>query len=237
MLTNVFYYDVYRPYILSNRESSTFAPKRGRIADRREKTAAELSGQAYILNKSLKDEIVQYAQNVSQGTTHLHSTTRQVAAGMENFNRDGADSTRARQRLTGDLGEFTEQYNGTIAFMKEQPHSAELRAFSDEISDTLRYNRDRLALLGFSQSDEGTLSFDRLRFSELSRDQANVAIGENIQIFSDLHAQTNRLLQAPLAEHMRFKGLSYHYNYKMGAMVADDGFSLIESGMIIDTSL
>jgi hypothetical protein len=35
---------------------------------------------------------------------------------------------------------------------------------------------------------------------------------------------------------MRFKGLGYHYNYKMGAMETD-GFGILETGMLIDKAV
>jgi hypothetical protein len=34
-------------------------------------------------------------------------------------------------------------------------------------------------------------------------------------------------------DHMRFRGLSYHYNYHMGTMETD-GYNLLEAGMLVD---
>lgn len=236
MLTSVYYYDLYKPYIMGNRDTGTYAPKRGRIADRRESYSGDTSGRVYILNKTLKNEIVEYARNVSSGATGLRSSTRQASEDMEQFNRnihnDGFEM--AQTWLADDLEEFAENYNNAAGFMSTQKHSTDLRTFSYEIADNLYYNRDRLSMLGLSLSDTGRLAFDRSYFNGLTQDEVNVAIGENIQIFADLHRQADSVLNEPLAEHMNFKNLSYHYNYKMGVMVTDDGFGMIESGLLID---
>lgn len=233
MLTSIYYYNLYRPYIVGSRETNS--PKRGRIADRRDTTSPESSGQMYILNKSLKDEIVKYAHNVSYGVTNLRASTRQTATDMENFNRDihSDGLEKAKEWLADDLQEFATQYNASTGFMQSQKHSTDLRSFSCEVADNLFYNQERLSMLGFSLSESGQLSFSRDHLDGLSQDQINIAIGENIQIFSDMSRHTDKLLSEPLSEYMDFKGLSYHYNYKMGTMVTD-GFGIIESGLLID---
>lgn len=239
MLTSIYYYGLYKPYIVANRETSVYAPKRSRIADRREAVTPEKGGQVYILNKSLKDEIVRYAQGISYSATNLRASTRQTSADMENFNRNihREGFEKAQTWLEDDLSEFADNYNTAAEFMQGQQHSTDLRTFSYELADNVFYNRERLDKLGLALSESGRLHFDREAYRNLSQDQVNIAIGENIEIFSDLHRQTGDLLREPLAEHMNFKGLSYHYNYKMGAMVADDGFSIIETGLLIDKAV
>jgi hypothetical protein len=239
MLTNIYYYDIYRPYILSNRGPSNVTPKRVRIADRRAAVQPEPNGQTYILNKSLKDEIVQYAHDVSYGVTTLRGSTRRIVADMEHFNRDVHEEgfASARAGLAEDLDEFAGNYNTGANFMRNQQHSTDLRWFSYEMADNVYYNRERLEMLGLSLSEAGQLSFNGKHLTGLSEDRINIAIGENIQIFSDMHRHTNTVLKEPLSEHMKFKGLSYHYNYKMGAMVADDGFGIIESGLLINKAV
>lgn len=237
MLTSIYYYNLYRPYIVSNRE--TGVARRERIADRKEKSTPEPTGQVYILNKSLKDEIVRYAHDLSYGATNLRASARQTTADMENFNRtiyrEGFD--RAQDWLAEDLSEFSDNYNAAAGFMQGQKHSTGLRTFSYEMADNIYYNRDRLNQLGLYLSETGRLSFSRETFNSLSQDEVNIAIGENIGIFADLYRHSGELLTEPLAEHMNFKGLSYHYNYKMGAMVADDGFGIIETGLLIDKAV
>ncbi len=195
-----------------------------------------LTGQKFVLNKAVKDEIIEYAQSVSHGVTNLRSSARRTVYDMENFNRktyyEGWDE--AVNLLTKDLSAFAKNYNNTTDFMQNQEQSDNLRTFSYEVTDNIRYNKDRLNMLGFSFSDEGYMRFDKQAIYEMSPERINIAIGENIKIFGDLQHHTENVLTEPLISHMKFKALNYHYNYKMGVMETD-GFSLLETGMLVDT--
>jgi hypothetical protein len=157
---------------------------------------------------------------------------------MENFNRnihrDGFEA--AREYIAQDLTEFAEKYNKTTEFMQAQDHSAALRTYSFEIADNLRYNRDRLSMLGITLSDESKVSFDRDLFNGMDQEKINVAIGENIRLFTGLLKHSGDFLSDPLVDHMKFKGLGYHYNYKMGMMEAA-GFNSIEAGPLINKAV
>jgi hypothetical protein len=227
---------MYRPYILGSRETGTYAPKRQRIAERKE--TIEPSGQIYVLNKSLKNEIVNYAHNVTYGVTGFRSSVSMSSADMENFNRnihrDGFEA--AKEYIAQDLAEFADKYNKASEFMQTQEQSAALKTYSFEIADNLRYNRDRLQMLGISVDDDGKVGFNKDFFKGMNQDQINVAIGENIRLFTDLLKHSGDFLTDPLVDHMKFKGLGYHYNYKMG-MMETDGFNTIEAGLLINKAV
>jgi len=233
MLTNVFYYNLYKPYIVTNRTVDNYAPKRSRIADRRDNP--ETTGRMFVLNKSLKDEIVRYAQAVSHGVTTLRTSTKRIANDMEQFNRTVYEESleEAINLMADNLSDFADNFNRSAGFMQQQVHSAGLRSFSHEVVDNVYYNRQRLEMLGLTLSDAGILAFSRDYVEGMSHEEVNIAIGENIKIFSDLQSFTQQLMTEPLVEHMRFKGLRYHYNYKLG-MMETEGFSLIEAGMLVD---
>ena len=236
MLTNVYYYNIYRPYLIGTRDGGVLAPRKPFIAER--KDSAEPLRQSFVLNKSLKDEIVSYAKNVSNGVTNLQTSSRTAARDMEGFNRrvfrDGFDS--AREWLAEDIEDFKDSYNAASEFMQNQGTSPGLRIFSYEVADNLYYNRERLGLLGLSIFESGAVNFDRARFDGLPQEKINVAIGENIGIFSGLQRQAGEFLTEPLAVHMRFKGLGYHYNYKLGKLELD-GFDAIEAGLLVDKAV
>jgi len=157
---------------------------------------------------------------------------------MENFNRnvhkEGYEA--AQDWIADDLEEFAGHVNAAADFMQKQAHSGSLKIFSYELADNLQYNRERLALLGLTLGEDGRVNFDRPFLKGLSQEKINVAIGENIQIFSGLQKHAVTFLNAPLAEHMKFKGLGYHYNYKLGKMEMD-GFDVIEAGMLVDKAV
>ncbi|MCL1884596.1 MAG: hypothetical protein FWF81_12705 [Defluviitaleaceae bacterium] len=232
MLTSIFYYNMYKPYIVGNSSGRTesYTPRRARIAQ-----GTEPAGRVFVLNKALRNEIVNYAQSVSHGVTGLRDATKRTAAGMENFNlmvhREGWES--AQENISNNLESFATHYNRSAGFMHEQQHSAGLRSYSGEIIENVRGSINRLEMLGLSISEEGQMGFDREFVSAMNHESINVAIGENIELFEGLRSYTQQLLTEPLVEHMRFKGLSYHYNYHMGTMETD-GYSLIEAGMLVD---
>jgi len=234
MLTSVFYYSLYRPYIVGGTNSrNDGSPRRERINTARENEAA--AGRVFVLNKSLQTEILSHAQSITSGVTSLRSSTGRTASDMENFNRtvhrEGWED--AVNGLARNLSGFANGYNQSVEFMQAQEHSAGLRAFSEEVTDNVFYNRGRLEMLGLTLSEGGRLAFSQDQIRGMSYQQINAAIGENIEIFEGLRAYTNQMLSEPLIEHMQFRGLNYHYNYQLGRMETE-GFNLLEAGMLVD---
>jgi len=236
MLTSVFYFNLYKPYIVSNANTRTgegYSPRRTRIANRNDNPAS--AGPIFVLNKSLKNEMVNYARSVSHGVVDLRTATARTTQDMQDFNRtahiEGWDT--AMDTLVTNLSTFADNYNRAAGFLQTQDHSEGLRAFSYDVADNIAYNRNRLELLGLTLSEAGQFAFDADRVQTLSFEEINVAIGENIEIFAGLQSFTQQLLSEPLVEHMRFGGLNYHYNYQRGTMETD-GFRLLEMGLLVD---
>jgi hypothetical protein len=223
---------MYKPYIVGNvgNRSEGYTPRRERIAH-----GNEPQGRVFVLNKALRNEIVNYAQSVSNGVSDLRNATKRTAVDMENFNgtvhKKGWEA--ALENMTDNLENFAQYYNNSAEFMQQQQHSTGLRSYSGEVIENVRHNRSRLEMLGLTLSEEGKMAFDRPFVSAMNNETINVAIGENIEIFEGLRSYTQQLMTEPLIEHMRFRGLSYHYNYRMGTMETD-GYSLIEAGMLVD---
>ncbi|MCL1862778.1 MAG: hypothetical protein FWF78_04330 [Defluviitaleaceae bacterium] len=232
MLTSVFYYNMYKPYIVGKAgdRNQSYVPRRERIAQ-----GNEPAGRVFVLNKALRNEIVNYAQSVTYGVTGLQDATKRTSANMENFN--GEVHRQGYEEALGDMAEnleiFADNYNHSAGFMQEQSHSTGLRSYSDEVIENVHHNSSRLEMLGLTLSEEGRMSFDRDYVLGMNHESMNVAIGENIELFDGLRSYTQQLMTEPLVEHMRFRGLSYHYNYSLGTMETD-GYSLIEAGMLID---
>ena len=235
MLTNAYYYKLYRPYIFGSRERNDVVQRRSRIAATTPQDKIE-QGMIIVLNKSLKDEIVSHARNVSHGVTYFKSSVRMAIANMGSFGLNamynGYDS--AVRMVEEDLENMAAAYNTGTAYLQRQQQSADLRSFSQALRDRIYQGQDRLGLLGFTVDAENeSLHFDQSIIRGLSHIELHAAIGANMQVFHGLHQSTNDVLVAPLVSHMHFRGLSYHYNYQLGRMV-EDGFGIIESGMIVD---
>lgn len=232
MLTSVFYYNVYKPYIVGKAGSRADGgiPRKERIAQN-----TEPAGRVFVLNKALRNEVVRYAQAVSFGVTDLREATKRAVTDMEHFNgmvhKEGWDS--ALSNMAENLELFSEYYNSSAGFMQAQAHSEGLRLYSSEITDNVNNNSVRLEMLGLVLSEEGQINFNREAVMAMNHEEMNVAIGENIEIFEGLRSYTQQLMTEPLVEHMRFRGLAYHYNYRLGTMETD-GYNLIEAGMLVD---
>ena len=235
MLTNAYYYNLYRPYIVGNRDRNTIVEKRSRIARTTPQEKLD-RGMTIVLNKSLKQEIISYARNVSQGVTYFKSAVRMALADMGSFGLNamynGYES--AIDSVEENLANLSAAYNSSTLFLEQQQQSRDLRSFSQILRERVYQGQDRLGLLGFSLGLESdSLQFDRTVLRSLSHIEMHAAIGANMQVLHGLHQSATAVLTSPLSSHMGFKGLNYHYNYKLGRMV-EDGFGIIESGMIVD---
>ena len=235
MLTSIFYYNIYRPYLVgnvTNRGNSLYTPKKERINTGRDRND---SGRIFVLNKALQSEIVEYAKAVSHGVTDFREATKHTVTNMESFNRtvhmDGWNY--AVESLVYDLENFSTYFNKSTGFLQTQIHSDGLRSYSDEVAQNIFLNRDRLEMLGLTLSEDGNMFFSRAQIESMTHKEINLAIGENLAIFEGLRTFSGQLMTEPLLEHMRFKGLQYHYNYRLGTMEAE-GYSLIEAGMLVD---
>ena len=235
MLTNAYYYNLYRPYILGNRDNDNITKKRSRIAEITAQDKLD-RGMIFVLNKSLKAEIVQHARNVSGGVTNFKSSVAALLRDMGGFSLNamysGYDS--AMLLVEEDLISVTDAYNIGTAFLCRQQQSNALRNYSYTLQEKMYQGQDRLKMLGISFENEAEkLLFDPTVLHELSEVEIHIALGSNIPVFHSVHQSTAEILIEPLAVHMGFKGLSYHYNYQIGRMV-EDGFGIIESGMVVD---
>jgi len=230
---------MYRPYIVGTRDSNRITAKRARLTQKRPQQVIEQQGMSFVLNKSLKNEIVRYAQNVSQGVNGVQSAARSLLHSMDGFSRNAMQYGReqAVSLVEDGVNNLVEAYNKNVEFMRDQNHSPQLRNFSYDMTDNIHQNQKRLNRLGisFTETEEGErMLFDRESFRNSTRGgNIYVAIGENIQMLDNLYRSANQVLTAPLSEHMQFKALNYHYNYQLGRMV-EDGFGIIDSGLIVD---
>ena len=235
MLTNVFYYNLYRPYIVGSRESNDITHKRSRIAETTPQDKID-RGMTIVLNKSLKAEIVRHVRSISHGVTGFKTSLNRLLNDMGGFGLNamynGYDS--AVYDVEKGLASVVDAYNKGTPFLERQEQSSELRDFSQSVRERMYQGSERLGLLGISFDEESNaMQFDPSVLQSLSQFELHSAIGANIQVFHSLHQTTTDVLTAPLSAHLGFRGLSYHYNYQLGRIV-EDGFGIIESGMIID---
>jgi len=233
MLTTMFYYNHYTPYIISNNgpKASVF-PKKPMITEK--STPEQRKSQIFFLNKSLKNEIVKYARNLSSSVSGIKESSRQLVSDMEQFNKnvDEEGLDRARKWLSDDIKAFSEAVSNADDFTEKQSQSRVLKDYMERIKYSLASNKNEMAELGVKVSGKA-VSFAADQVSKMDSRQINVAIGRSIRIFDEIYEYSTGLLTSPMVEHMSFKEFQYHYNYKMGSVVTD-GFNMVESGMVVD---
>jgi hypothetical protein len=240
VLTNLYYFGLYKPYIVGNSDASAPFEKRARIAERRkaEPVEPQPTGRHYILNKSLKDEIIRYAHDVSYGVTGVRTAVYELIRDIEDFDKHAFKNgyAGALGDVIDDLETIKDAYNRGRGFMREQKHSAGLRVFSYEMDDRINHNAERLRLLGISLDEREGMRFDPAQLKRMNPEGARAAMVVNLPIFDGLNRSATEVLSQPLAQHMRFKALGYHYNYRMGRL-EEDGFGIIESGLIYNKAV
>lgn len=232
MLTNIFYYGYYKPYIMKTSEAGKSEPtKRERIAER----PATSNAFKILLNKTMKQEVREYARGVSDSVVSTKESSKNTVRDMTEFNKNAFKRSydTAKMWIQYDLEEFASSYNDSTEFLSDQKHSQSLRSFSERLTDNVQASAAQLEDLGLSMNNDGKLNFNVAKFNELSESRLNSAIGESINVFQEIYNDAGEILTEPLKEHMNFKNLGYYYNYKLGRMESDT-FKMIESGMLVD---
>ena len=234
MLTTAFYYNAYRPYIYSRLERSNVVAKRAKIAE------APQQNKFLTLNKSHKSEIVHHARGVTQSIVGFGSGLRRLMRNMDDFLRyEGASSeaeANAKQWMAGRLSHFAENYTANARFMAQQTHSETLSVFAQDLGDSIQQNLVPMGRLGFRLNRSGALRFNTEAYANIQPNALRQTVAGCRQSLRELYTLSQSMLTGPLLEHMQFKALSYHYNYQLGRVV-EDGFGIIESGILLDRIL
>ena len=235
MLTSIFYYRYYRPYMQRTVErTGAVSPKRPQIAQKPEIEP----NSAFLLNKSLKVDVVKHARQTSNAVNGVKDGARRVVNMMEGFNQYAHERgfPYARAAVGNELQSFTNSFNKSVDFMQGQLHSQSLQNFAAGLVEHSLNNRQELEFVDIYTDDGRTLTFLADEFYQQDQDALNIAFGQSIGSFLQTYKDASDMLNVPLTEHMDFKGLNYYYNYRMGTLVADT-FKIIESGLIIDKKL
>ena len=228
MLTSIYYYRYYRPYMLRTLEpTGAVAPKLAPIAKK-----PDLEPNAsFLLNKSMKVDVISHARQTSASINGVKDGARRVSQKMEGFNqrayRYGLPDARAA--VSAQLAGFADSFNKSVEFMSGQTHSTSLNNFADDLTALALHGRRQLEYVDIFTENGRSLIFAEEDFLKKDEDALNIAFGHSIEIFLRTYRDSTAMLNMPLTEHMNFQNLSYFYNYRMGTLV-DETFKLIESG-------
>ncbi|MDR1531136.1 MAG: hypothetical protein LBS62_02960 [Clostridiales bacterium] len=237
MLTQIFYYNYYKPYLIDGYGSKrTETPRRPKILENMYFDARKDS--TFLLNKTLRSDVVHYINDISSNVNGVKESSKNVMFDMEGFNNNvyRCGEQTARKWLTEDLSKFAGEYNKAVVFFETQEHSAALKDFALSLREKTETNNSRLHYVGISLDAHDSLDFDKKYFSGLNQDSINIAIGETVDFFNLIYSESGDILKAPLTDHMQFKFLGYYYNYKYGTYETDT-FKVIETGMVVDKAI
>jgi len=235
MLTNVFYYDLYLPYLLSHLERTGAVIQRKQPITQRAEIAPNA---AFMMNKALKLDVLNYVRGISEAVNGTRESARFVISEMRSFNQNAFEHglLYASKMVSVGLARFAKAHNNSVEFMESQEHSPFLYSFAQEIIELFDGARYELAMMHLLTDDGRTLTFDPKGFESRDVGELNSAFSNSIGLFSEVYRGASQLLTAPLTEHINFRNLSYYYNYKLGTVIADT-FKLIDSGIIINTKI
>jgi len=241
ILTSLFYYDLYRPYIVKEiwKEDSISRPKITfeRFLTNATETRPSDEDRTIRLNKAFKREVSDYATNLAHSVIGFKDAVKYATYATERF----ALSRREYdlEHLSGDLLAFTESYNHGLRFALTQNHSPLLRATADEQDSVLRNRTELLANFGLNFSNEtNEIRFDTEHYQAQSQNgkltHSMMATLRNT--FENVYNLSAEIMQLPLSAHMEFNELRFYYNYQPYLSTADT-FGIIESGMIVNVTL
>jgi len=239
MLTNIFYYDFYKPYIFKNEKLTQKYPFT--YSQSSDKTGSILSDESsekeysFFLNKTFKNEVVNYAETISSDLNSIKNSVKNI---INKINDNYFNYSSKLESLKNELSEFVTKYNSYKDFVQENyKHSPLLSNFSDSLRFRVENNQTVLSKFGVYYNDEmNEMSFDEEFFDSLSTKDIVSDISELFNLCEDIYDDTCEIMTVPMEEHMNFKSLNYYYNY-IFSNENHNTVKIIETGMLVDISL
>lgn len=236
MLTNIFYYNYYRPYIVKETNS---AKKTARTSAKKEIAQSEQarsgdSAYSYLLNKSIKKEIVSYATDISRNLNSIKDTTRFI---VNRYSKDNVLDNDEIENFADGLEDFVNEINGFKEFYDStSKESHPLNGYNSMLNTRLDENKQNLSEVGVIKDNNNILSFDRDKFKSIENKKYIDNIFSCADLFNEIYNDTCEVMQLPMTEHMNFKNLDYYYNYAYEP-TNKTAFKFIETGLLVDIKL
>jgi hypothetical protein len=230
VLTSLYYYGHYRPYIL-NRGSQNL-----KSINNVSKINDKLSN--FYLNKTLKDDVIDYANSTAKSIVQIKEGARKLSTDMQQFDKylEQSGIKTAKYWLAENIENFVDSYNNASKILTEQDHSDTLKLFIENVLSDIIDNIYGLNELGINMDSDSTLSFDITKINNSSVDLLNEVIYKTLYTIENIYNRSTEILKEPLSSHMQFSKLTYYYNYKLGG-IETNTFDMIQRGMILDISV
>lgn len=216
MLTNLYYYDYYKPYILDKKERSF-------------NTSFQNKDKKYFMNKSLNDNVKSYIFEVSHNFNGLKSVSNNLKEKLNTkYMTEGI-----KEDIENDIENFAQTYNRFIGFLDENSeNSKKFKNMSSNIKNFLKNNTQVLNKMGINISEDFYLSVkENNNLKSIQRDKENLN-----KFYTKIYNTLCKFMQEPMSKHMGFKEFSFYFNYSCG-YDKDKSFRLIEQGILFDYML
>lgn len=231
MLTNLFYYGYYKPYIFKDDNKDLIAKKNINEIVKNSTGSKHFS---FFLNKALKDEIIKYASNISSDYNSIKSTALFV---FDRINRNEGKYEDFKQDLCDGMFDFVNQYNEYRDFSNVyDKNSKALNEFAENLKDRVYKNEEFLEEVGIHINEDGFLFFNKDKFDSMNKEELYSKLGNLRQFCKDIYNDTCKAMEIPMSNHMNFRDLNYYYSYVF-ALVEPNTFKIVQEGMLVDIAL
>lgn len=234
MLTSLYYYGYYKPYIIKNSDSNNSLKNNFNRKNAKTYSNKEDNKFSFFLNKSLKDEVIKYASNISKDFNGIKDTAKYASYMISSKN---STMEEKKKNVSDCVDEFVDKYNEYLDFAEaNDKHSGALDDYANSIKYRINDNIDDLNTIGVTVDKNQRLNFDKEKFSNIKASQFNDVMGNIKEMYDDIYFDTCEIMSFPMSKHMNFKGLDYYYNYKYSS-IEPNTFKIIEEGMLVDIAL
>jgi hypothetical protein len=232
MLTTLFYYDHYRPYIVREADGVS-----GDV--NRRPASASAPGKPILLNKSLNGAFLSYARGAGASVVSIKESAKGAVYAMDKYDERefNGGGNHAKGYLEEALKYFASAYNGAAAFRESQAAvSPGLAEFYDGVSGGVYESAAPLKSLGLTSGSGGVLEYDPAVIESVGPGEARLVMSAARGVFEKIYNGAVNVMKKPLADHMEFKSYRYYYNYSRG-ITKEETFNGIGSGMMVDIAL
>lgn len=229
MITNLFYYDHYRPYILKENKSKPLETSSSKSFMKSESSESEQEF-SYFLNKAFKDDIKSYVSKISNSFNSLKNITNYLALKLNNkFEIHENVENSAKQ-----IHKFAEKYNQFLDFYNSDYNANKnFSEYVTSVQNTINENKDTLENIGIYLTSNNKLSLSE-DFSQETLKGCSNNILNNLKYVCDvIYQKTFETMKEPLTSYMNFKDFSYYFNYSMDKNNMKT-FTLLERGLLVD---
>jgi hypothetical protein len=232
MLTSIYYYDYYKPYILKTNGINKTTQKNRFSGIKTNDYVQNNESSAYFLNRSDKNEIKSLVSGISDNVNAVKDTARYLQSVT---NAEGTKYDNAKSAYGDGLEDFVSDCNNLASFASSADLNSGISDFKENVSQIVSDNEETFSKVGIS-IDDGTLTFDTDVYENLSDDEYNELASTLNDTFSQVYNEACDFLSKPMSSHLNFKNLDYYYNYSY-ASKDKAAFRLLETGLIVDIAL